>query len=93
MKKLMYLLVVGVMFAFTACGGGEATETACADDCAQECCAAEACADDCAKDCCAVEEAATHSHEDGTEHSHEGDEDGHTHDAVSEESADEESAE
>ena len=37
----MYLLVVGVMFAFTACGGGETTETACADDCAKECCVVE----------------------------------------------------
>ena len=39
MKKLMYLLVVGVLFTFTACGGGE-TE-ACADDCIKECCAGE----------------------------------------------------
>ena len=75
MKKLMYLLVVGVMFAFTACGGGETTETPePADVCATT---GEPCLED--HSCCAVE-AATHSHEDGTEHSHEGDEDGHTHD-------------
>ena len=36
----MYLLVVGVMFAFTACGGGDAY-TICADDCAKECCVVE----------------------------------------------------
>ena len=74
MKKLMYLLVVGVMFAFTACTGGETTPEP-ADVCATT---GEACLED--HSCCAVEEAATHSHEDGTEHSHEGDEDGHTHD-------------
>ena len=92
MKKLMYLLVVGVMFAFTACDGGEATETAetpetvveTVDVCATT---GEACLED--HSCCAVEEATTHSHEDGTEHSHEGDDEGHTHD----EGTDEESAE
>ena len=47
MKKLMYLLVVGVLFTFTACGGGD-----CATDCAKECCVAAECADDCAKACC-----------------------------------------
>jgi len=32
MKKLMYLFVAGIMFAFTACGGGEtATEEAASD--------------------------------------------------------------
>ena len=53
MKKLMYLLLVGVMFAFTACTGGE--DETCADDCAKECCTGgedETCADDCAKECC-----------------------------------------
>ena len=47
MKKLMYLLVAGTMFAFTACncGTGDATATdsveevvACADDCQKACC-------------------------------------------------------
>jgi len=63
MKKLMYLLVVGVMFAFTACGGGETTETACADDCAKECCVkADVCANTgeaCLEDhsCCAADAA------------------------------------
>ena len=32
MKKLMYLFVAGIIFAFTACGGGEtATEEAASD--------------------------------------------------------------
>ena len=46
MKKLMYLFVVAIMFAFTACGGGEnaTEETAveaiviCADNCQKACC-------------------------------------------------------
>jgi len=47
MKKLMYLLVAGTMFVFTACncGAGDAAETdsveevvACADDCQKACC-------------------------------------------------------
>ena len=47
MKKLMYLLVAGTMFIFTACnsGAGDAAETdsveevvACADDCQKACC-------------------------------------------------------
>ena len=47
MKKLMYLLVVGTMFVFTACnsGTGDATATdaveevvACGDDCQKACC-------------------------------------------------------
>ena len=47
MKKLMYLLVAGTMFVFTACncGEGDAAETdsveevvACADDCQKACC-------------------------------------------------------
>lgn len=50
MKKLMYLLVVGALFAFTACGGGE-TE-ACADDCLKECCSTAKCGNDCQKACC-----------------------------------------
>jgi len=50
MKKLMYLLVVGVLFTFTACGGGE-TE-ACAGDCTKECCIDNECAADCKKACC-----------------------------------------
>ena len=45
----MYLLVVGVLFTFTACV--EETES-CATDCAKECCIATECADDCAKACC-----------------------------------------
>ena len=49
MKKLIYLLVAGVLFTFTACVGE--TE-ACADDCAKECCVAAECADDCEKACC-----------------------------------------
>ena len=51
MKKLMYLLVAGTMFVFTACncGAGDAAATdsaeavvACADDCTKTCCAAAA---------------------------------------------------
>jgi len=47
MKNLMYLLVVGTMFVFTACncGAGDAAATdsveevvACADDCQKACC-------------------------------------------------------
>ena len=47
MKKLMYLLVAGTMFIFTACncGAGDAAATdsieevaACADDCQKACC-------------------------------------------------------
>lgn len=47
MKKLMYLLVAGTMFVFTACncGVGDAAATdsveevvACADDCQKACC-------------------------------------------------------
>ena len=47
MKKLMYLLVAGTMFIFTACnsGAGDTAETdsveevvACADDCQKACC-------------------------------------------------------
>ena len=49
MKKLIYLVVVGAMFIFTACncGTGDATATeevvteevvACADDCQKACC-------------------------------------------------------
>ncbi len=47
MKKLMYLLVAGTMFVFTACncGAGDTAETdsveevvACADDCQKACC-------------------------------------------------------
>ena len=68
MKKLMYLLVVGVMFAFTACGGGETTETpetadvcattgeACKED--HSCCAADAAGDDAAGDDAAGDDAA-----------------------------------
>ena len=61
MKKLMYLLVVGVMFAFTACGGGEATETTETTETVET---VET----------VVEEATTHSHGDSTEHANEGDE-------------------
>ncbi len=47
MKNLMYLLVAGTMFVFTACncGAGDAAATdsvekvvACADDCQKACC-------------------------------------------------------
>ena len=47
MKKLMYLFIVGTVFAFTACncGTGDAAVTdgveevlACADDCQKACC-------------------------------------------------------
>ena len=47
MKKLMYLLVAGTIFVFTACncGAGDAAAT----DSAEE---VVACADDCQKACC-----------------------------------------
>ncbi len=35
MKKLMYLLVAGILTVFAACGG------ACSEDCAKECCGAD----------------------------------------------------
>ena len=47
MKKLMYLLVVGTMFIFTACNSG--TGDAAATDSVEE---IVACADDCQKACC-----------------------------------------
>jgi len=36
MKKLMYLFVAAIMFAFTACGGGTATEEAATEEAATE---------------------------------------------------------
>jgi len=60
MKKLMYLLVAGTMFVFTACNCGTddaavteetAVEEVVADDAAVER-VAIACADDCPKACC-----------------------------------------
>ena len=47
MKKLMYLLVAGTMFAFTACNCG--TSDADATDAVEK---VVACADDCQKACC-----------------------------------------
>lgn len=49
MKNLMYLFVVSLMFAFTACGGGENATEATEVETAVE---AVACADDCQKACC-----------------------------------------
>ena len=87
MKKLMYLLVAGTMFVFTACnfGAGDAAATdtveevvACADDCQKACClgcqATEgeaACLAD--HSCCAPAEGTTEeTHDHGPEgHSHE----------------------
>ena len=43
----MYLLVVGVLFAFTSCGGRD-----CADDCTKKCCETAKCGEDCQKACC-----------------------------------------
>ena len=44
MKKLMYLLVVGVMFAFTACSGGDDAKIGCqaGEECVEDhsCCPA-----------------------------------------------------
>ena len=63
----MYLLVVGVLFTLTACGGGDTCTQECADDAACEASTEEGgaghvsdaadgtddeCADDCAKACC-----------------------------------------
>ena len=49
MKKLMYLFVTAIMFAFTACGGGESTEKAAEEtvEVAACCCGDEACAGEC----------------------------------------------
>mgnify|MGYP000748001953 CR=1 FL=1 len=42
MKKLIYLFVAAIMFAFIACGGGETgaedTTVACGYDCQKSCC-------------------------------------------------------
>ena len=47
MKKLMYLFVVGTIFAFTACGGGEtATEEAASDAVPADVAAEQAASDD-----------------------------------------------
>ena len=52
MKKLMFLLVAGTMFVFTACNCDS-----CTDDCTEKCCAKDGaeCADDCKKACCAAD--------------------------------------
>jgi hypothetical protein len=87
MKNLMYLLVAGTMFIFTACicGDGNATATdsaeevvACADDCKKACClGCHATEGDavCLADhsCCAAHEEVTEeAHDHGVEgHSHE----------------------
>jgi len=49
MKKLMYLFVTAIMFAFMACGGGESTEKAAEEtvEVAACCCGDEACAGEC----------------------------------------------
>ena len=47
MNKLMYLLVAGTMFIFTACNSG--VGDAAANDSAEE---VAVCADDCQKSCC-----------------------------------------
>jgi len=54
MKKLIYLFVVGIMFAFTACGGGEAAPAA--EEVAVCSNTGEPCLED--HSCCAVKEAA-----------------------------------
>ena len=47
MKKLMYLFVAGIMFAFTACGSGEtATEEAASDVVPADVAAEQAASDD-----------------------------------------------
>ena len=50
MKKLMYLLAVGVLFTFTACGGGEPSHGDDNHECRVECHenSDHACAEDCA---------------------------------------------
>ena len=93
MKKLMYLLVAGTMFIFTACnsGAGDAAATdsveevvACADDCQKACClGCKATAGDavCLADhsCCAAHEDEATEEVDAHEgHDHESHE-GHDH--------------
>ncbi|MGY8987276.1 MAG: hypothetical protein ACKVG7_01845 [Flavobacteriales bacterium] len=63
MKKLMYLLVVGVMFAFTACSDGEKIGCQAGEECVedQSCCPAagdDAAGDDAAGDDAAGDDAA-----------------------------------
>ena len=49
MKQLMFLLLAGTMFIFTACNSDT-----CSTDCAKKCCTenTDKCDDDCAKNCC-----------------------------------------
>ncbi len=85
MKKLMYLLVAGTMFAFTACGGGETTtEEAAPSEEAVAVCANTGvpCLDD--HSCCATEVVsdtveATEEVHDHEEHSHDHEEHSHDH--------------
>ena len=92
MRKLMYLLVVGTMFIFTACNcgsGDAATDTVeevvvCADDCKKACClgchATEGeavCLDD--HSCCASHEEDTTVEVDANEGHDHGSHEGHNH--------------
>ena len=86
MKRLLYLFLVGVIFTFTACGGGDAAAHGeegheCTTECAEY--TAKGCAADCQKDCCAAaacccgDEACDGSCHDEVAHSHGDDEHSH----------------
>jgi hypothetical protein len=63
MKKLMYLFVAAIMFAFTACGGGTATEEAATEEAATE----EVATEEVATEEVATEEVAEEATEEATE--------------------------
>ena len=90
MKKVYLLLLVAGMFTFVACGGGEteatteeaATEEAATEEAATEELAEHVCNDQCTEEAChfACGEKghtcsdACHSHEEGDDHDHSGEE-------------------
>jgi len=91
MKNLLYLFIVGTMFALVSCGGGQTTTeeapaaveevVACTDDCAKACClGCKATEGDalCLADhsCCAVEGESA-----GDDHNHDAEDHDHDHDA------------
>ena len=86
MKKLMYLLVAGALFIFTACnsGSGDATATdsveevvMCADDCQKACCLG--CHATEGEAVCLADHSCCAAHEEVTEEAHDHGVEGHSH--------------
>ena len=86
MKKLMYLLVAGTLFIFTACnsGSGDATATdsveevvVCADDCQKACCLG--CHATEGEAVCLADHSCCTAHEEVTEEAHDHGVEGHSH--------------